>query len=117
MGTQANNGKDYLQILENSINNPNVDEQQNFRIEYNINKFNKTEIDEEKFLFNPKNSWIENEDSSNDSFSNSFELVKELELDNPKYDIKNLNKFPYNAIGTITVKIPISDKFLNIHVF
>ena len=38
-------------MLENSINNPNIDEQENFPIEYKFNKFNKTEIDEEKFSF------------------------------------------------------------------
>ena len=43
-----------------------------------------------------------------DSFDFSFE--KEKDINDTYKDIKNIKKYPYNSIGTISVQFPLSDE-------
>ena len=96
------NSTKICQILDKSAINPNLISQKNLKIEC---KFDYIEdSDKEKNLSSEKKEG-ENEENSDGSFDLSFEEAEEL--DNPKFNVKNLKKFPYSTIGTISVKFPI----------
>ena len=91
-------------ILERSITNPNMSEQKNLKIEYKYKQTDSMEV-EEAPSSGPSTESSEN--TENDSFTFSQEVTQVLI--NPKLDVKNTKKFPYIAIGTISVKFPISE--------
>ena len=98
--------KDIKKILENSITNRNISEQNNFKIEYKFN-YNEYSSEEENSssTMNQKNN-CEKED--NESFIFSQEITQVL--NNPKLDVKRIKKFPYCGIGTISVQFPIGNE-------
>ena len=98
--------KDIKKILENSITNRNISEQNNFKIEYKFN-YNEYSSEEENSssTMNQKNN-CEKED--NESFIFSQEITQVL--NNPKLDVKRIKKFPYCGIGTIRVQFPIGNE-------
>ena len=98
--------KDIKKILENSITNQNISEQNNFKIEYKFN-YNELFIEEENSssTMNQKNN-CEGED--NESFIFSQEITQVL--NNPKLDVKRIKKFPYCGIGSIRVQFPIGNE-------
>ena len=92
-------------ILEHSITNSNISEQKNLKIEYKFIYAESAEAED-----NPSAQMKGGENTGggeNESFIFSQEVTQVL--DNPKLDVKNLNKFPYNSVGTISVKFPVSD--------
>ena len=93
-------------ILEHSITNPNMGEQKNLKIEYKFIYAESAEAED-----NPSAQMKGGENAGggeNESFIFSQEVTQVL--DNPKLDVKNLNKFPYSSIGTISVKFPVSEE-------
>ena len=92
-------------ILERSITNPNMSEQKNLKIEY---KYKQTESMEVEENTNNMPTSENNENTENDSFTFSQEVTQTLT--NPKLDVKNVKKFPYIAIGTISVVFPVSEE-------
>ena len=91
-------------ILERSITNPNMSEQKTLKIEYKYKQTDSMEV-EEAPSSGPSTESSDN--TENDSFTFSQEVTQVLI--NPKLDVKNTKKFPYIAIGTISVKFPISE--------
>jgi len=93
-------------ILEKSMINPNANEQRNLKIEYKYKQNDGMDVDEST------SSSVSSESSEyageNDSFSFSTEITQSI--DSPALDVKNTKKFPYIAIGTLTVKFPISEE-------
>ena len=102
MGTDSSK-KNIVHILENSatINNNNY---KYFKIEYKF-KYNEEPKDTEVLAEDGK----EDEKKSDDSFD-FFEDEVIQNINNPKLNVKNIKKFPYCAIGTISVQFPISDE-------
>ena len=98
--------KDIKKILENSITNRNISEQNNFKIEYKFN-YNEYSSEEENSssTMNQKNNC---EEEDNESFIFSQEITQVL--NNPKLDVKRIKKFPYCGIGTIRVQFPIGNE-------
>ena len=97
-------------ILEHSITNSNISEQKNLKIEYKFIYAESAEAED-----NPSAQMKGGENAGggeNESFIFSQEVTQVL--DNPKLDVKNLNKFPYNSITTSFSKEPI--KWENIHI-
>ena len=92
-------------ILERSITNPNMSEQKNLKIEY---KYKQTESMEVEENTNNMPTSENSENTENDSFTFSQEVTQTLT--NPKLDVKNVKKFPYIAIGTISVVFPVSEE-------
>ena len=92
-------------ILERSITNPNMSEQKNLKIEY---KYKQTESMEVEENTNNMPTAENSENTENDSFTFSQEVTQTLT--NPKLDVKNVKKFPYIAIGTISVVFPVSEE-------
>ena len=97
MGANSSKNKNILQILENSINNPNKNAN---KLYYKINN-NELNNEEEN-----RNS---NSSDSDDLYDNYYDVAYVKNIQNPKYNVKNIYKFPYCAIGTIIVKFPISE--------
>ena len=98
--------KDIKKILENSITNRNISEQNNFKIEYKFNYNEYSSVEENSSsTMNQKNN-CEKED--NESFIFSQEITQVL--NNPKLDVKRIKKFPYCGIGTISVQFPIGNE-------
>ena len=91
-------------ILEKSITDPNSNEQRNIRIEY---KYKQNENMEDETTSNCSSN-DPSEVGDNDSFSFSQEMTQNI--DSNSLDVKNVNKFPYIAVGTLTVKFPDDDK-------
>ena len=102
MGTDSSK-KNIVHILENSatINNNNY---KYFKIEYKF-KYN----EEPKVTEDLAEDGKEDEKKSDDSFD-FFEDEVIQNINNPKLNVKNIKKFPYCAIGTISVQFPISDE-------
>ena len=100
MGAAPNKEK-IFQILEQSITNPFINEEKNLRIEYK--QIDSIEFEENETVSDKK------EDAKNDSFTLSNEEEQILTSQNLK--IINIKKFPYNAIGTISVIFPVSEKY------
>ena len=92
-------------ILERSITNPNMNEQKNLKIEYKYKTVESMEVEESS---NNMPTSDNSENPENDSFTFSQEITQNLV--NPKLDVKNTKKFPYIAIGTITVVFPVDDQ-------
>ena len=102
MGTDSNKNK-IVHILEFSA----AEDKNNYKhlkIEYKFN-YNEDPKDNEVLAGDGK----EDEEKSDDSFD-FFENEAILDLNNPKLNVKNIKKFPYCAIGTISVQFPISDE-------
>ena len=94
-------------ILEHSITNPNMSEQKNLKIEYKFDYAGVTEAEENNSTASTRGG--ENRGGSeNESFILSQEVTQEL--DNAALNVKNMNKFPYSAIGTLSVKFPVSEE-------
>ena len=102
MGTDSSK-KNIVHILENSatINNNNY---KYFKIEYKF-KYNEEPKDTDVLAEDGK----EDEKKSDDSFD-FFEDEVIQNINNPKLNVKSIKKFPYCAIGTISVQFPISDE-------
>ena len=111
----------FLKIEYNFNYQKDLDEEKNLssdkkekRIEENKenkeNKKNEKNEENEKNKENEGNKdYEENEENEeNDSFKFSFEFIQEI--DDPLLDIKNIKKFPYNAIGTISVQFPLREE-------
>ena len=108
--------KEILQILEKCMDNQSINKDKKYlKIEYKFNY--KSLLDEEKNLSSDKNEKKNEENEENkenkenaeeDSFILSFEINQSL--DDPKLNVKNISKFPYSAIGTISVQFPISEE-------
>ena len=83
-------------ILEESMTNPNTNEQKYAKIEYKYKTTDAMDVEE-----SPQNfSQGENaQGNGEDSFTFSQEITQDLK--NPRLDVKTVNKFPYIAIGTI----------------
>jgi len=94
-------------ILEHSITNPNMSEQKNLKIEYKFDYAGATEAEENNSTASTR-SGESRGGSENESFILSQEVTQVL--DNPILNVKNMNKFPYSAIGTLTVKFPVRDE-------
>ena len=93
-------------ILEHSITNPISSDQKNIKIEYKFDYAGAAAEAEES-----SNASTRGGDSKGGSENDSFILSQEVTqtLDNPTLNVKNMNKFPYSAIGTITCKFPVDE--------
>ena len=99
MGVESSKNKNILQALENSTNSPSTKGQENLKIDYKIN-FDKLKEDEEK----EKNIKDDSEDSiSPDPFDFDLEYESSLILEKTKSNVKNIKKYPYCSIGTVSV--------------
>ena len=96
-------------ILEHSITNPNMSEQKNLKIEYKFDYAGVTEAEENNSTASTRGGESRG-GSENESFILSQEVTQEL--DNAALNVKNMNKFPYSAIGTLSVKFPVSEEEL-----
>ena len=98
--------KGILQELQKNkvgqINQISIDNQTNPRIEYNINEIENLEEEEEK----PSSS--KNEEDDYFDFDIDYDYL--YRIDSPRLDVKNIKKYPYNSIGTISVQFPDSDE-------
>ena len=95
-------------ILENSITNLNIFKQKEIKIEYKVNYLELIEEKKEENLANKHSNYDEK-----DSFMFSGQETSQA-INNPKYDVKKTNIFPYSAIGTISVQFPVNEeKFIN----
>jgi len=84
-------------ILERSIQNPNNREQKNLKIEYKYTQ----EIDMEEA--SSTNTTTGGSDmNTGESFN--FSVDENFTIISPNLDVKNVKKFPYNTVGTITVQ-------------
>jgi len=79
-------------LIKNSLN---LNEEGILRIEYKYNRHESLEEDKD-------------DNVDNDSFDFSQEF--DNNIDSPDCDIKNIKKYPYIAIGVLSVKFPISDE-------
>ena len=84
--------KEIIQELQNSDVSKNM--KKDLKIEYKINY-------EDKLYGEDEEDFIE--------FNDSFD-EKELYINNNKLNIKNIKKYPYDAIGTISVQFPDNDE-------
>ena len=93
-------------ILEHSITNPISSDQKNIKIEYKFDYAGAAAEAEEN-----SNASTRGGDNKGGSENDSFILSPEVTqaLDNPTLNVKNMNKFPYSAIGTITCKFPVDE--------
>ena len=96
--------KGILQELQKNkvgqINQISIDNQTNPRIEYNINEIEN--LEEEK----PSSS----KNEEDDYFDFDIDYDDLYKIDSPRLDVKNIKKYPYNSIGTISVQFPDSDE-------
>ena len=93
-------------ILEKSMTNPNSNEQKNLKIEY---KYKQGEImDIEDSASNSTSTEGSDYQENGDSFN--FSTDDNQTIISPVQDVKNIKKFPYIAIGTITVRFPSLDE-------
>ena len=93
-------------ILEHSITNPISSDAKNIKIEYKFDYAGAAAEAEEN-----SNASTRGGDNKGGSENDSFILSQEVTqaLDNPTLNVKNMNKFPYSAIGTITCKFPVDE--------
>ena len=99
MGVESGKNKNILQTLENSTNSPSTKDQENLKIDYKIN-FDKLKEDEEK----EKNIKDDSEDSiSPEPFDFDLEYDSSLIFEKTKSNVKNIKKYPYCSIGTVSV--------------
>ena len=93
-------------ILEHSITNPISSDQKNIKIEYKFDYTGAAAEAEEN-----SNSTAHGGENRPGEEGNSFILSEQINqsLDNPILNVKNMNKFPYSAIGTITCKFPVDE--------
>ena len=89
-------------ILEKSMTNPNINEQKNLKIEYKYKQGDGMDIEEA--ASNQNNSEGSDYQENSDSFN--FSTDENQTITSPLQDVKNVKKFPYIAIGTLTVKFP-----------
>ena len=93
-------------ILEHSITNPISSDQKNIKIEYKFDYAGAAAEAEEN-----SNTVSRNGENKGGAEGQSFILSEQItqELDNSALNVKNMNKFPYSAIGTISCKFPVDD--------
>ena len=93
-------------ILEHSITTPISSDAKNIKIEYKFDYAGAAAEAEEN-----SNASTRGGDNKGGSENDSFILSQEVTqaLDNPTLNVKNMNKFPYSAIGTITCKFPVDE--------
>ena len=93
-------------ILEHSITNPISSDQKNIKIEYKFDYAGAAAEAEEN-----SNSVSRNGENKGGAEGESFILSEQITqvIDNPALNVKNMNKFPYSAIGTISCKFPVDD--------
>jgi len=95
------------QILNKNLVNPSINKEQKYpRIEYKINYL--LNFDEEKNPSSDKNEKENEVNGENDSFILSDD--PDYDINNPLLDVKDVSKFPYSQIGTITVKFPVREE-------
>ena len=88
MGNDVNNK--FSEIIEKSLGKTNS----TYNIEYKCNL-----------------KLIEEQNENLEEYNNNKSLKDEIKnIDSPLLDIKNVNKFPYNSLGFISVKFPSSDE-------
>ena len=103
--------KEILQILENNKTKfLNIHDTGNFKIEY---KYKHSDEYEGNYISS------ENEVEKGEYFDDSFIFEEEEipRLNNPKLDVKKLNRYPYNSIGTISVQFPLSNEIFEFTCF
>ena len=93
-------------ILEKSMTNPNINEQKNLKIEYKYKQGDGMDIEEAASNQNSS----EGSDYQENSDSFNFSTDENQTITSPLQDVKNVKKFPYIAIGTLTVKFPSFDE-------
>ena len=98
--------KKNYKILEKSMTNPNINEQKNLKIEYKYKQGD--DMDIEEAAFNQNSSEGSDYQENRDSFI--FYTDGNQTIISPLQDVKNVKKFPYIAIGTLTVKFPSFDE-------
>ena len=103
--------KEILQKLQiyktNQISQISIDNQTHPKIEYQINQIEYSDIEE--IPSSSKNEKGDDEDSY-EAIDIDIDFEEYYDIHNPKLDIKEINWFPYNAIGTINVQFPLSDE-------
>ena len=82
--------------------NPNINEQKNLKIEYKYKQGDGMDIEEA--TSNQNSSEGSDYQENGDSFN--FSIDEKQTITSPLQDVKNIKKFPYIAIGTLTVKFP-----------
>ena len=90
-------------ILEDSMINPNTNEQKYSKIEYKYKQTESMDVEENTANMNQGENQ-QNTGEGGESFIFSQEITQAL--NNPRLDVKKINKFPYIAIGTITSQFP-----------
>ena len=90
-------------ILEDSMINPNTNEQKYSKIEYKYKQTESMDVEENTANMNQGENQ-QNTGEGSESFIFSQEITQAL--NNPRLDVKKINKFPYIAIGTITSQFP-----------
>ena len=87
-------------ILEKSMTNPNSNEQKNLKIEYKYKQGDNMDLDESTV------SGSTNVDFGNESQEGSFNFSTDesQSITSPTQDVKNIKKFPYIAVGSLTAK-------------
>ena len=102
--------KEILKILENSTTNSGINnEKKILKIEYKIDYI--SILDEDK---NPSSDQKEkeNEEYAEYEEGDSFILSDKITqvINDPLLDVKDTTKFPYSAIGTISVQFPVREE-------
>ena len=103
--------KEILQILQNSIQKPTInDEKITLKIEYKYNY--QWDLNEKKNTPSGQKENEDNKENEENELDDSFVLSDELnqEIDNPSLNIKNRKKYPYSAIGSISVQFPVREE-------
>ena len=88
-------------ILEKSMTNPNSTEQKNLKIEYKYKQVDGMDLDESTTT---NNSNVDFAESSDGSFN--FSTDESQSISSPLQNVKNIKKFPYIAVGSLTAKFP-----------
>ena len=96
--------KEILKTLEYSTTNSGIYNEK--KIEYKINY--KSNLDEDKNPSSDKKEKENEENEDDDSFVLSDGITQVI--NNPLLDVKNTTKFPYGAIGTISVQFPVREE-------
>ena len=108
MGTNSSKNRNILQIMENSINNAKKINKDNMKIHYKVN-YNDQNNGEENLENDIRSSNNSDSDDPYEYYDEPINIILN-NFENPKFDVKNIYKFPYCAIGTIIVQFPLEEK-------
>jgi len=108
MGTNSSKNRNILQIMENSINNAKKINKDNMKIHYKVN-YNDQNNGEENLENDIRSSNNSDSDDPYEYYDEPINIILN-NFENPKFDVKNIYKFPYCAIGTIIVQFPLVEK-------